>query len=136
MAKIVVKLANDSTGKNKCLQIMDGNEFTGNSIESGIALRRVIHQNESVTWSNPNGKTLTITFANNNSPFGTVLAPGSSVNADVLGNALPGRYKYTIAVSDSTGTLASEDPQVVVDTGSIQQLRIAKPKGKKKAKKK
>jgi hypothetical protein len=134
MANIVVRVAKDTTG-NKCLKIMDGDECQTNPIESGIALRRIIHQNESVTWSNPDGKTLTITFANGN-PFGAPLAPGTSVNANVLGNATQGRYKYTIVVSDSTGTLASEDPQVVVDSGSIQQIRILKAKAKKKAKKK
>lgn len=136
MANIVVKVVKDANNNN-CLKIMDGDECKTNPIESGAALRRILHLSDPVSWSNPDGKTLTITFPNNVDPFGgTLTAPGPTVTATVAGNATQGRYKYTIAVTVSAGVIVQEDPQVVIDTGTITILGGNKQKGKKQKGKK
>jgi hypothetical protein len=125
MANIKVKVVKDVSNRD-CLRIMDGDECKTNPIESGIALRRVIQRGDQVSWSNDDGVTLTITFPNG-SPFTAALQPGTTVNATVSGNATQGRYKYTIATST-----AQEDPQMVVDAGSISSMPTAKKKTTKK----
>jgi hypothetical protein len=101
-----------------CLKVIDGEEYTGNSFESGMALRRVIRSsNGTITWqARSSDGALTITYASGNGPFQS--APQTTVTGGItkvvsgpLLNGASGRYKYTITLGGVT-----EDPQIIVDT--------------------
>lgn len=108
-----------------CLKVLDlETEGAANSLESGVALRKVLHTRTNDTinwWALQTAGPLTISFPLG-SPFSgalTTTTPGRliKVASGPLSGAA-GRFKYTITLGP-VGSAINEDPQIIVDTGSI-----------------
>lgn len=150
MANILVELITPAanTAGTKCLRVsdLDTQDFK-NAIENGTALRKVIRSDigETVNWlalaSDP---ALSISFPGlaGANPFQGPLPKTMSANGKFqiissgpLSNmnfTTGSRFKYTIAFGAGQ-SLVSEDPQIIIDTGSIGTNLKRKPRKTKKA---
>jgi hypothetical protein len=124
-----------------CLQIFDDDQENkpGNSstTEKGFAERKVVKVSDTVQWSSiVNTNVLTISF-----PLGSPFAaPELSQNGSslVTSGAVNGndktRYKYDIELLNPTsGQVAYEDPQIIIDNQGLGGRRRKRPakKGKR-----